>query len=95
MFYGCVKLEKYFDVPVDYVFAMAKVKSISDSQYDLSYMTLTLASVQVVFRVEFSTFAVLHYNIKKSWIIIYFVDLDNIGVFELRQKRCTNSKISH
>jgi hypothetical protein len=79
-------LDKYLDVPVDYVLAVAKVQSISDGQYDLGYLTLILASVQVVFGVELSAFTVLHDDIKEPWIIVNFVDLNNIGMFELSQK---------
>jgi hypothetical protein len=73
--------------------AMAKVKGISDSQYYLRDLTLILASMKIVRRIELSTFAILHHDIEESRIVVNLIYFNNVGMFKLYLNTNTKSRI--
>lgn len=78
---------------MDNVLAMAKVEGIRYCQNNLGDLTFISTTMQVVFRVEFTSFAVFHDNIKESGVIEDLVDFYNVWMLELSHNSSTERRI--
>lgn len=67
---------------MDDIFAMAEVQGIGYGENYLRDLTFISASMQVVFWVEFASFAIFHHNIEESRVIEDLVDFDDVWMFE-------------
>lgn len=49
--------------------------------------------MEIIGGIEFSPLAILHDDVEETGVVVDFVDLDDVGVFQLFQTGFTNSKI--
>jgi hypothetical protein len=65
------------------ILTMTIIKSICDNLYDLYDLVLILAPVDIFRLTKLPSFHVLHHNVEKLFVVIYFVNLDDVGMLEL------------
>jgi hypothetical protein len=87
--------QRYLDIAVDDVLAMAEVEGVGDGEDDLRNLALIGAAVEIVVGVEFSALAVLHDDVEEGGVVVDLVDLDDVGVLQLSGRGSTKSRISH
>lgn len=80
---------------MDNIVTMAIIKRISDCFDDLANLCLSLAPRRVLRVIQLSSFHVLHHNVKEISVIINFIDLYNIWMFQLSRIYFTENIISH
>jgi len=61
-------------------FGVTEVQSICNGEYNFSYLFFSRQAMQIVVRVEFPAFTILHHNVEIRSTIIDLVDFDNVGV---------------
>jgi len=80
---------------VDYIFGMTEIQGISDGEHNLSNLFFSGKAMQIAVGVKFPSLAELHDDVEVARIIIDFIDLNDVGVFQLDRSISTNSMISH
>jgi hypothetical protein len=72
---------------------VAEVEGVSNRQHYLCDLFLILAAVEIVGGVEFAALTELHDDVEESRVVIDFVNLDDVGVFELDRNQLTERSI--
>ena len=73
----------YFDISMNYSFGMTVCQCVSKGFHDFTDLYLVLRFMKILFITEFPSFHILHHNIEIIFIIINFIDLNYIRMFQL------------
>jgi hypothetical protein len=71
---------------MDNISAVTELKSIGDGKDNLTDILFRFAPFEIFFLAEFASLHELHHNIKIIPVIINLINLNNVGVFQLKFK---------
>lgn len=83
----------YFDVAMNNFLAMTKIQCVSNCKHDLRDLAFFTTTMKISLRIELPSLTIFHDDVKVSGIIVDFIYLNDVGVFELNELESTESNI--